>query len=84
MKITVSKLRDIIREVLTEMNVIGARAGTERAQHSLAQATLQGADLDKKLAEITQQMNAVGCCGPKWQELKDQFRELIAAERAGR
>ena len=84
MKITVSKLREIIREVLTEMDVIGARAGAERARHSLAQTTLQGEDLDKKLAEISQQMNAVGCCGPKWQELKQQFRDLIAAERAGR
>ena len=79
MKITVSRLRDIIREVLTEMNVIQARDARKKAEQSLAQTEEGTAEKDKRMKEIVAAMVSLDPVADRkqWKALRAELVNLI-------
>ena len=79
MKITISKLREIIREVLTELDVIKARSAREKAEQRLAQAKLGGAEKDKRMKEIVAAMVNLDPVQNReeWKALRQKLVDLL-------
>ena len=79
MKITVSKLREIIREVLTEMNVIQARDARKKAEQSLARTEEDVAENNKRMKEIVAAMVSLDPIKyrAQWKALRAELAKLI-------
>lgn len=79
MKITISKLREIIREVLTELDVIKARSAREKAEQRLAQAKLGGAEKDEEMKEIVAAMVNLDPVRNReeWKALRQKLVDLL-------
>tara|TARA_A100001391_G_scaffold164978_2_gene124792 strand:- start:625 stop:864 length:240 start_codon:yes stop_codon:yes gene_type:complete len=79
MKITVSKLREIIREVLTEMNVIQARDARKKAEQSLARTEEDVAENNKRMKEIVAAMVSLDPIKDRaqWKALRAELAKLI-------
>lgn len=79
MKITISKLREIIREVLTELDVIKARSAREKAEQRLAQAKLGGAKKDEEMKEIVAAMVNLDPVRDReeWKALRQKLVDLL-------
>ena len=79
MKITVSKLREIIREVLTELNVIQARDARKKAEQNLAQTEEDSAENNKRMKEIVAAMVSLDPVidRKQWKALRAELANLI-------